>query len=182
MTDHIFDFIGGNTGEWKILKMETVIGKPIETVPYLKITNSSLQKSAEGLWTIKGLVSNVRYAEKEEKEKLLAIQAGLGRTAATCAALIPIRKNEVWWDLAQDERRKIFENKSHHTQTGLKYLPAIARKLYHCRDIAEPFDFLTWFEYAPEHSDAFEELVEALRNTEEWKYVDREIDIRLIRV
>ncbi len=182
MTDHIFDFIGGNAGEWKIVKMETVIGEPIEAAPYLKIVKSNLQKNDEGFWTIKGLVSNVRYAEKEEKEKLLAMQAGLGRSEATCAALIPIRKNEAWWNLAQDERRKIFENKSHHTETGLKYLPAIARKLYHCRDIGEPFDFLTWFEYAPEHSDAFEELVAALRSTEEWKYVDREIDIRLVRV
>ncbi|MFN8889797.1 MAG: chlorite dismutase, partial [Cyclobacteriaceae bacterium] len=59
---------------------------------------------------------------------------------------------------------------------------AIARKLYHCRDIGEPFDFLTWFEYAPEHATAFEDLVGKLRETEEWKYVDREIDIRLTRV
>ncbi len=100
---------------------------------------------------------------------------------ATCAALIPIRKTETWWTMAQDERRKIFETKSHHTETGLKYLPAIARKLYHCRDIGQPFDFLTWFEYAPEDSDKFEELVKSLRETEEWKYVDREIDIRLIK-
>ena len=28
---------------------------------------------------------------------------------------------------------------------------------------------------------AFEELVRTLRKTEEWRYVDREIDIRLIR-
>jgi chlorite dismutase len=181
MTNHIIDFIGGNEGEWKIIKNETVIGEPVIAASHVKIVNSNLQKSDQGLWVLKGLVSNVRYAEKEEKEKLLAIQAGLGREAATCAALIPIRKNEPWWNLAQDERRKIFENKSHHTKTGLKYLPAIARKLYHCRDIGEPFDFLTWFEYAPEHSDAFEELVAALRNTEEWKYVEREIDIRLVR-
>lgn len=181
MTDHIFDFIGGNAGEWKIIKTETVIGEPIVPASHLKIVNSNLQKSAEGLWAIKGMVSNVRYAEKDEREKLSAVQAGLGRTEATCAALIPIRKNEAWWNLAQDERRKIFEKKSHHTQTGLNYLPAIARKLYHCRDIGEPFDFLTWFEYAPEHSDAFEELVVALRNTEEWKYVEREIDLRLVK-
>ncbi len=181
MTDHIFDFIAGNTGEWKIIKTETVIGKPIEAAPYLKIVNSNLQKTTEGIWAIKGLVSNIRYAEKEEREKLLAIQADIGRITATCAALIPIKKNEAWWNLAQDERRKIFENKSQHTQTGLKYLPAIARKLYHCRDIGEPFDFLTWFEYAPEHSEAFEELVAALRSTEEWKYIDREVDIRLIK-
>lgn len=71
------------------------------------------------------------------------------------------------------------ENKSQHTQTGMKYLPAIARKLFHSRDIGEPFDFLTWFEYAPTDADAFEELLVALRKTEEWNYVDREIDIRL---
>lgn len=179
MTNHIFDFIGGDAGEWKIIHTTTVIGEPIQPASYLKIVNGNLQKSTEGLWALKGLVSNVRYAEKDEKEKLSAVQANLGRTEATCAALIPIKKNESWWNLAQDERRKIFENQSHHTQTGLKYLPAIARKLYHCRDIGEPFDFLTWFEYAPEHSDAFEELVAALRNTEEWKYVERESDIRL---
>jgi hypothetical protein len=61
-------------------------------------------------------------------------------------------------------------------------LPAIARKLYHCRDIGQPFDFLTWFEYAPEHEDIFEELVVSLRSTDEWKYVEREIDIRLKKV
>jgi len=61
-------------------------------------------------------------------------------------------------------------------------LPAIARKLYHCRDIGEPFDFLTWFEYAPSHANAFEDLVGRLRETAEWKYVEREIDLRLMRV
>ncbi len=82
--------------------------------------------------------------------------------------------------MAQDERRAIFEKKSHHMETGIKYPPAIARKLYHCRDIGEPFDFLTWFEYAPSDSEAFEELVHTFRKTVEWKYVDREVDIRLV--
>ena len=62
----------------------------------------------------------------------------------------------------------------------MKYLPTIARKLFHSRDIGEPFDFLILFEYAPADADAFEELLIALRKTEEWKYVDREIDIRMI--
>jgi hypothetical protein len=60
-------------------------------------------------------------------------------------------------------------------------LPSVARQLYHSRDIGEPFDFLTWFECAPEHSEAFEELVRTLRKTEEWQLVHREIDIRLMR-
>lgn len=175
------NFIGGSTGEWLVKELRPVVGEVIANVSHLKVESNSLEKSSSGIWTLRGFSSNIRYAEKVEKEKLLAVQEGLGRPQATCAALIPIRKNEDWWNLAQDERRAIFERQSHHTEVGLKYLPAIARKLYHCRDIGELFDFLTWFEYAPENADAFEELVNALRKTEEWKYVDREIDIRLMK-
>ncbi len=182
MTNNFFDFIGGTSGQWKIIQTKTIAGEPIETASCLNILPSSQASTNSGLWTLKGFTSNVRYAEKDEKEKLLAIQADLGRQNAVNAALIPIRKNEAWWTLAQDERREIFESKSHHTEVGLKYLPAIARKLYHCRDIGQPFDFLTWFEYAPEHTEIFEELVLSLRRTEEWKYVEREIDIRLVRI
>ncbi len=176
------DFIGGKTGQWKVIKQHAVTGESLDQVSHLKIIEGTMIKSQEGSWALKGFASNVRYAERIEKEKLLAVQEGLGMPQATCAALIPIRKNEDWWNLAQDERRAIFEKQSHHTEVGLKYLPAIARKLYHCRDIGEPFDFLTWFEYAPEHAEAFEELAIALRKTEEWKYVDREVDIRLMRM
>ena len=50
-----------------------------------------------------------------------------------------------------------------------------------CDSAHQRADFLTWFEYAPEHADAFERLVNALRATPEWDYVEREIDIRLVR-
>ncbi len=182
MTNNFFDFIGGTSGEWKVIRMETLIGNPLETVSHLNILPSSATTINNGLWTLKGFTSNVRYTEKQEKEKLISIQADLGRPNAIYAAIIPIRKSETWWTLAQDERRKIFENKSHHTEIGLKYLPEIARKLYHCRDIGEQFDFLTWFEYAMEDAELFEDLVSTLRKTEEWSYVEREIDIRLIKV
>jgi chlorite dismutase len=177
--DTIFDFIGTNSGDWQVLQMQTIIGEPLETVSYLNIIPSTTLKVDQGIWTLKGIRSNLRYTEKDEKEKLTSIQADLGRNEATYAAMIPMRKNKAWWDLAQDERRKIFENQSHHTQIGLDYLPAIARRLFHSRDIAEPFDFITWFEYAPEDAPAFDELLLRLRASEEWKYVDREVDIRL---
>jgi hypothetical protein len=112
---------------------------------------------------------------------LVAAQPALDRPEATCAALIPITKTAAWWDLSHDERRDIFERRSSHIATGLRYLPAVARRLHHCRDLGEPFDFLTWFEYAPSDAAAFEELVAALRSTEEWNYVEREVDIRLTR-
>ena len=166
---------------WRVVTMETIRGEALPSVPALDVRPATQSLLNSPVWTLKGVISNLRYTEKQEKESLVAIQENLGRPAATCAALIPMRKSEAWWNLAQDERRAIFEKKSQHTQTGLKYLPAIARKLYHCRDLGEPFDFLTWFEYAPEHSNAFEDLVKRLRETEEWTYVDREIDIRLER-
>lgn len=182
MENNFFDFIGGNSGAWKVVKMNTVIGEPLENVTHLDLLQGSLMPCDKGVWALKGFKSTIRYAEKREKDQLIAIQAGLGRPEATAAALIPIRKNAAWWSLAQDERRQIFEEQSQHTQVGLAYLPAVARQLFHCKDIGQPFDFLTWFEYAPAHADAFEALVAALRQTKEWTFVDREIDIRLIKV
>lgn len=133
------------------------------------------------LWVLHGATSNERYVTRVEHDALAAVQAPLGRPEATHAALIPVRKSEAWWELSQDERRAIFEERSRHVATGLRYLPAIARRLHHSREIGEPFDFLTWFEYAPEHASAFEELVRLLRATEEWTYVEREVDIRVSR-
>ena len=96
-------------------------------------------------------------------------------------ALIPVRKSARCWQLAQDERRGIIEERSHHIATGIEYLPAVARRLHHRRDLGEPFDFLTWFEFASADASAFDELVARLRATEEWRYVEREVDVRLIR-
>jgi hypothetical protein len=96
-------------------------------------------------------------------------------------ALIPIRKSSAWWALAQDERRAIFEAKSGHIRDTMKYLPRVARRLYHARDLGESFDFLTWFEFAPEHAGAFDELLAMLREREEWRYVEREVEIRVRR-
>ncbi len=125
---------------------------------------------------------------RAEQDQLAKVLAPLGRPEATAGALIPIRKSPAWWALSQDQRREIFEERSHHTAASLRFLPAIARRLHHCRDLGpspdgrtEPFDFLTWFEYAPEHESLFDELVAILRGTEEWKYVDREVDIRVRR-
>ena len=41
------------------------------------------------------------------------------------------------------------------------------------RRAAQPFDFLTWFDHAPQHAQAFEEMVGQLRATEEWRAILR---------
>ncbi len=133
------------------------------------------------LWSLRGVVSNARYTTRAEADALSAIQPQLGRTEATQAALIPIKKSPAWWALAQDERRAIYEERSRHTSIGIAYLPRIARRLHHSRELGEPFDFLTWFEFAPQNEAAFDELLAKLRASEEWRYVEREVDIRLAR-
>ena len=178
-------FRGGQTGAWRITSLLPVKGDPLPPVTAISITSGAAIAlpllASQTSWRVAGVASHLRYAERAEKAKLEEVQAGLGRAEATCAALIPIRKSSAWWELTPEERRSIFEDKSRHIASTLKYLPAIARQLYHSRDLGEPFDFLAWFDYAPEHAALFEDLVGELRTTEEWTYVEREVDVRAMR-
>ena len=185
MNPRLHTFIGGTAGPWAVIKNDVVVGDPLPEVKHLEIINGCVPQLPEGAaWMLRGVTSNERYVTRMEKSQLVARQAALGRPEATHSALIPIRKSAVWWALTQDERRAIFEEGSHHVKTGLKYLPAVARRLHHCRDLstAEAFDFVTLFDYAKADSQAFEDMVAELRATEEWKFVDREVDLRLVRI
>lgn len=178
----VVSFAGGAAGDWRIDWMAEVRGRGLERVHRLAVIEGPVPTIFTGArWVLQGVTSQERYVTQKEHEALLAVQEQLGRPTATRAALIPIKKSADWWALPQDERRAIFEERSHHIATGIEYSPAIARRLHHSRDLRQPFDFLTWFEYAPTAADAFDALVERLRATEEWAYVEREIDIRLIR-
>ena len=177
-------FAAGSTGPWRIERISPVVGDSLAPAPRLMITEAPafIGRTASNIWSLRGATGNTRYTTKAEVAALAAKQEGLGRAGATFAALIPIRKSEAWWSLAQDERRAIFEETSRHIAIGMEYLPGIPRRLHHARELGEPFDFLTWFEYAPEQSDAFEEMVARLRSSEEWRYVEREVDVRLTKI
>jgi Chlorite dismutase len=180
--NNCYAFIGGDVGPWRVISMTPLRGADLHRPHRLNVVAlDQLDHTQPTNWVLRGLISNLRCATRHEVTALKARQEGLNRPAATRAALIPIKKSSTWWNLAQDERRTIFEDLSRHTAVGLEYLPGVARQLYHCRDIGEPFDFLTWFEYAPENAAIFDELVARLRATREWTYVEREIDIRLER-
>ena len=178
-----FTFVGGSTGSWRITKLSAVRGEGVPAARYVAVFEgpAPVPGPSGAIWVLRGVTSNERYTTRAEHELLAARQPELGRPEATEAALILIRKADAWWGLSQDERRTIFEARSAHIATSLAYLPAVARRLHHGRDLGEPFDFLTWFEYAPGDAAAFEELVDRLRATEEWSYVEREVDIRLTR-
>jgi len=174
-------FAGGPTGDWQVERIEPVTGPSLPVVSRLAVLEDPRAGDGEAVWALRGATSYKRYTQRHEQEALDAKAPRLGLPQATRAALIPITKSDAWWELAQDERREIIEETSHHIGIGLDYLPAVARQLYHARDLAEQFDFLTWFEYAPQDAGAFEELVDRLRATAEWGYVEREVDIRLAR-
>ncbi|MCA1711345.1 MAG: chlorite dismutase family protein [Actinobacteria bacterium] len=175
-------FAGGEAGPWNVLSIAPVKGPTLPMVPRLEVFEDAADAAAlPTAWRLRGRTSNSRYTRRDEQLTLSARQPALGRPDATRAALIPITKSPAWWALAQDERRELLEETSHHIAIGLQYLPAVARRLHHGRDLGEAFDFLTWFEYMPHDAGAFEELVSRLRATPEWDYVEHEVDIRLAR-
>lgn len=174
-------FRAGDVGPWRIRSVEPVVGDGLAPAPRLAVVEGTVPDGGPVAWSLQGVTSNERYVERPERLALTGAQQPLGRADATCAALIPVRKSEAWWELPQDERRAILEARSHHIAVGLEHLPAIARRLHHSRDLGGEFDFLTWFEFAPSASAAFEELVARLRGTHEWSFVEREVDIRLVR-
>jgi chlorite dismutase len=177
MRPTLVTFAGGDEGEWAVERNEAVVGEGL--APVARLAVGRVPDGAA--WALRGVTSNDRYLTRAERETLEAVQEPLGRPHATRAALIPITKSEEWWDLGQDERRAIFADRSQHVTIGLQYLPAVARRLHHGRDLGEPFDFLTWFEFAPEHERHFDRLLFQLRRTEEWRYVKREVELRLSR-
>lgn len=176
----LVQFVAGDHGLWNIDDIAPVSGESLPAARRLAVVEAG-GAAPKGAWMLRAVASHQRYSRADEVSKMRARQEGLGRPIATRAALIPISKSPDWWALAQDERRRIFEETSNHIRIGMDYLPAVARRLHHGRDLGEPFDFLTWFEYAPEHADAFEVMCRRLRETEEWTYVAREVDIRLSR-
>lgn len=177
-----YSFVGGKQGIWRVATIQAVAGASLELVERVDVVNKATsERPFDSSWVLQGFSSNVRYSKRDELDSLRAVQPGLNRVEARLAVLIPIKKSGQWWELAQDERRAIFEEESHHTTVGMGYLPGVARRLLHCRDIGEPFDFLTWFEFAPEHSQAFAELLVQMRASKEWEYVEREVEVHLVR-
>ena len=182
MTAFRHTFVGGDIGMWRVERIGSITGPTLPWVPNLSILENNQTTIPKGtVWLLRGVTSYERYIHRTERSTLRSQQAELGRLQATRAALIPIKKSTAWWELAQDERRAIFEERSQHISIGLKYVTRIARRLFHCYDLGEPFDFLTWFEFTPDDAGVFEDLAGSLRSTEEWSYVEREVDIRLVR-
>jgi hypothetical protein len=176
--------VGGDNGEWSVVSQRTLSGTPIANVSRLAMMPGNRPvKLGTATWELSGVTTNDRYTTHSEKRELIEKQAPIGRPESTCAALILLRKNAAWWAMSQDDRRSVLEEQSHHIAIGLRYLPAVARRLLHCRDMGTdaPFDFLAFLDYGPMEETAFDEMLDRLRSTKEWAFMEREIDIRLLK-
>jgi hypothetical protein len=172
-------FSGGTRGAWKVVRQSAIKGAGLDAVACI---DRGAKADPGAAWVLSGVTSNLRYTNASEKKVLDATPSVLAKPGATRAALIPITKSAAWWAMAQDERRAVLEDKSRHIAIGSDYLAVVSRQLVHCRD--QPgalFDFLTWFEFTPADEGRFDELLEKLRATPEWGFVDREVELRLER-
>jgi hypothetical protein len=122
-------FTAAKEGIWKIDDVVPVTGESLALTDRLSIAESPIFETTEhrGVWSLTGVTRHQRYSTHEKVVLMRQKQEGLGRSFATRAALIPIRKGDDWWALAQDERRKIFEDASQHTVIGMERW--ICRKL-----------------------------------------------------
>jgi chlorite dismutase len=184
MNLRLHTFAAGEQGQFSITRVQTITGAALEPAPRLWLGSGAQVVPPHVSWALRGVVSNERYVTQSERGAMTA--SALGRPEATCGALIPIKKSAAWWALAQDERRALFEERSRHIAIGMRALPQVSRRLHHCRDLPdyEPhsdFDFLTWFDFAPADLGVFDRMLDELRASEEWSYVEREVDVRVSR-
>ena len=80
MNPRLFSFVGGTVGEWRIVRMTTVVGDPLPSASRLSMVGGEASSMRAGTsWCLRGITSNERYVTGPEKEQLVAKQQGLGR-------------------------------------------------------------------------------------------------------
>ncbi|MEO8100068.1 MAG: chlorite dismutase family protein [Acidobacteriota bacterium] len=136
-------------------------------------TDSSFEVSGG----LRGVVQHLHYTTADQRTDLAARSQTELPAGETTAVLIPIRKSPEWWQMAHDQRGHHFHGDAGHTAIGFPYADKIFRRLYHARYLGSRFDFLTYFEFPPEHEAAFRALLAELRATKEWSYVEEEYEV-----
>jgi hypothetical protein len=100
----VVTFCAGVSGDWRVESTATVVGEGLPAAQRLQMVEGTTA-APDGIWQLRGVISNSRYSTAAELEKLAAVSPALGRPEATAAALIAIRKTDAWWKMAQDDRR-----------------------------------------------------------------------------
>ena len=132
-----------------------------------------------------GATTHVVYTDSATRSELASISAA---ESGPLAVLIPIRKTAEWWALAREQRQAyVMEGAPNgHLAIGRRYAARIYRRLYQARYLpGSEWDFLTYFEFAAQETQAFCDLLAELRDLDrnpEWAFVDREVEIWMTRI
>jgi hypothetical protein len=191
---------GDRLSQYSVQEVIPVIGEAPNIVPGWSIARVetpvpiSLEESlspSDSLVRFYGVTQNLHYTSDAQRQELVKrARPELEPSEDTLAVLIPIRKSEEWWKLAQDQRQAYFhksDNREGHTAIGAKYVDRVFRKLYHSRylNAVLDYDFLTYFEFKDTYKNDFKTLLAELRDTNgnpEWNYVNREFEIWMTKV
>ena len=168
--------------DWSVVRIETPM--PIS------LSEESLSPSGSSVIQFHGVTQHLHYTSDAQRQELERSISELEPSDHTTAVLIPIRKSEEWWKLAQDQRQAYFQKtdtSEGHTAIGLKYVDRVFRKLYHSRylNAVLDYDFLTYFEFKDVYEKDFRTLLAELRDTRgnpEWTYVNREFEIWMTKI
>lgn len=187
---------------YRLREVVPVLGEPpnlaqgssvvrIESSVPISLFKDSSRLGSSSLIQFHGVTHHLHYtsdAQRQELDKRSILE--LEPSQHTTAVLIPIRKSEEWWKLAQDQRQAHFEKTGGHeghTGIGLKYVDRVFRKLYHSRylNTGLSYDFLTYFEFKDVYEKDFRALTAELRDTTvnpEWAFVDYEFEIWMTKI
>lgn len=175
-----YNYVGGASGAWEVTALSTRRGEPLAPVTHVDITHGDVDPVPAGIvWVMSGLVRSTRYVTREEFTRTDTQRPGVDAVGQPCAALIAIRRSPDWWQLGSGARREIQQAQLRRTRE-LGFLSTFFRRWQRRVDLSEQFDCVLWFEYEPRDVAAFDELLAEWRASEDWKYLDRECDIRLV--
>jgi hypothetical protein len=154
-------FIAGDTGDLLVERITAICGESLpEAKSLLRVEGSEFVAAPGAVFTLDGVRSHERYVERAERDS-----AG-GRSRGPRAPGQPLCSADSHPEVrgrGGRSRRTSGAPSSRHAritpEVGLRYLPAIARRLYHSRDLGGPFDFLTFFEFGEADASAFDDLL-----------------------
>lgn len=171
-----YNYAGGSSGAWQVTDSSTQCGEPLASVTHVDIVHGRHSQIPLGTqWILCGQVRNTRYVSREDLKPFG--QTGL----PTCATLIAIRRSSEWWRLGRTIRQEIQASQSASLPRRLRSLSSMIRRWQFGRDLSEQFDCVTWFEYEPRDAASCDELIALWRASDEWKFVERECDLHMIR-
>ena len=151
---------GGASGAWQVDRIDPVRGPSLDRVARVAVFDGAAAiaagSTADAAWILRGTTGHVRYLEQHENR----------------AGVDPARPRSPGGDARRadpdPQGRRVVGARAGRaagasrgsaratSRSACATCPRLRGACYHSRELGEPFDFLTWFEFAPEHASAFE--------------------------